>query len=90
MKLNLSLLRTKHGNCILVHLNSHGTSSCFGKQYTYTSSLTQQIFQANKDETSIVKHPLANVVQARFVRFYPVTDPGHPCMRVEVFVQQMD
>ena len=46
-----------------------------------------QIFEANSDLNTIVKHTMNNPVQARYIRFYPVTFSGYPCMRIEVFVQ---
>ena len=45
-----------------------------------------QVFHGNTDENSIVKHSLSPDVQARFVRFYPVTFHAWPCLRVEIFV----
>ncbi|KAL9970446.1 hypothetical protein ACROYT_G022822 [Oculina patagonica] len=60
------------------------------KWNAYKEQNQDKIFQANRDETSVVKHSLASAARARFVRFYPVTQDGYPCMRVEVFVQQMD
>ena len=46
-----------------------------------------QIFEANSDLNTIIKHTLNNPVQARYIRFYPVTFSQYPCMRIEVFVQ---
>ena len=46
-----------------------------------------EIFEANSDLNTIVKHTMNNPVQARYIRFYPVTFSGYPCMRIEVFVQ---
>ena len=45
-----------------------------------------QVFAGNTDQNSIVKHSLSADVQARFVRFYPVTFYDWPCLRVEIFV----
>ena len=45
-----------------------------------------QVFQGNTNKNGIVKHSLSPDVQARFVRFYPVTFHGWPCLRVEIFV----
>ena len=45
-----------------------------------------QVFQGNLDRDSIVKLSLSTDVKARYVRFYPVTFSGYPCMRVEIFV----
>ena len=45
-----------------------------------------QVFPANSDKNSIVKHSLSTDVKARYVRFYPVTHKSHPCLRVEIFV----
>ena len=45
-----------------------------------------QEFAGNTDRSSIVKHSLSPDVKARFVRFYPVTHHGYPCLRVEIFV----
>ena len=46
-----------------------------------------QIFPANSDLNTIVHHALSHDVQARYIRFYPVTRYNFPCMRVEVFAR---
>ena len=46
-----------------------------------------QVFRANQDLNTIVKNALANVVSARFIRFFPVTVDNWPCMRVEIYVK---
>ena len=48
-------------------------------------SIIFQVFQANRDLNTIVRHSLAEEVQVRFVRFYPVTFNNWPCMRIEIF-----
>ena len=46
-----------------------------------------QVFRGNEDGDTIVQNALADPVEARYVRFYPVTISSFPCMRVEIFVQ---
>lgn len=54
---------------------------------TYQENNTDKIFAANSDLNTIVHHSLKHDVQARYVRFYPVTRYNFPCMRVEVFAR---
>nr|XP_058944675.1 lactadherin-like [Pocillopora verrucosa] len=53
----------------------------------YKEQNVEKIFEANSDLNTIIKHTLNNPVQARYIRFYPVTFSQYPCMRIEVFVQ---
>lgn len=53
----------------------------------YQEKNIDKVFQGNSDLNSIVQHTLNNPVQARYIRFYPVTFSTFPCMRVEVFAQ---
>lgn len=53
----------------------------------YQDQLIQKIFQANSDLNTIVQHTLNSPVQARYIRFFPVTFSQYPCMRIEVFAQ---
>ena len=48
-----------------------------------------QVFAGNTDQNNIVMHSLSPDVEARFVRFYPVTYKGWPCLRVEIFVLKL-
>ena len=45
-----------------------------------------QVFPGNTDPNGIVKNSLSTAAKARFVRFYPVTYSGWPCLRVEIYV----
>ncbi|RMX60017.1 hypothetical protein pdam_00019304, partial [Pocillopora damicornis] len=51
----------------------------------YQDQLIEKIFQANSDLNTIVQHTLNSPVQARYIRFFPVTFSQYPCMRIEVF-----
>ncbi|XP_066023879.1 uncharacterized protein [Pocillopora verrucosa] len=53
----------------------------------YKEQNVEKTFGANSDLNTIVKHTVNNPVQARYIRFYPVTFNQYPCMRIEVFVQ---
>ena len=44
-----------------------------------------QVFEASKDLTTVVKNILKNPVQARYVRFQPLTFYSYPCVRMEIF-----
>jgi len=44
-----------------------------------------QIFQGNSDLETIVQNFLAEAVQARYIRLYPITFSTWPCLRMEVF-----
>ncbi|RMX50320.1 hypothetical protein pdam_00006924 [Pocillopora damicornis] len=43
------------------------------------------VFEASKDLTTVVKNILKNPVQARYVRFQPLTFYSYPCVRIEIF-----
>ncbi|CAH3160204.1 unnamed protein product, partial [Pocillopora meandrina] len=74
-----------NGSFIKSHRLSFSTD---GTSWTaYKEKNVEKIFEANSDLNTIVKHTLNNPVQARYIRFYPVTFSGYPCMRIEVFVQ---
>jgi len=53
---------------------------------TYNENNAEKVFSGNTDRNSIVQNSLNSDVRARFVRFYPLTYSGHPCLRVEIFV----
>ena len=44
-----------------------------------------QVFEASKDLTTVVKNILKKPVQARYVRFQPLTFYSYPCVRIEIF-----
>ena len=45
-----------------------------------------QVFQASTVVKSVVRQKLSQVMKARFVRFFPITYHGWPCLTVEVYV----
>lgn len=45
-----------------------------------------QVFQASTVLYSVVQQKLSQVVKARFVRFFPITYNGYPCLAVEIYV----
>ena len=45
-----------------------------------------QVFQASTALYSVVQQKLSQVVKARFVRFFPITYSGHPCLAVEIYI----
>ncbi|XP_073250532.1 discoidin domain-containing receptor 2-like [Porites lutea] len=53
---------------------------------TYSIDGAEKVFTGNSDKSTVVKNSLQNKIQARFVRFVPVTSQSYPCMRVEIFV----
>jgi len=53
---------------------------------SYTENNVEKVFPGNTDDISIVKNSLSTAAKARFVRFYPVTYQGWPCLRVEIYV----
>lgn len=55
---------------------------------TYTENNAEKVFPGNTDSSSVVQHSFLASIKARYVRFYPVTHDGHPCLRVEIFVLQ--
>ena len=44
-----------------------------------------QIFSANSGRSDTVKHNLANITRARFVRFQPTEFSTHKSLRVELY-----
>ncbi|XP_020892502.1 uncharacterized protein LOC110231793 isoform X2 [Exaiptasia diaphana] len=54
-------------------------------EYYQEGKTYNQELQGNKDSKTVVKRNLVKPVCARFVRFYPVSWYGKPCMRVEVY-----
>lgn len=44
-----------------------------------------QVFVGNADSNSVVRHKLHDLVEARYLRFLPLTWASHVCMRVEAY-----
>jgi len=44
-----------------------------------------QIFTGNFDRTSIIRNNIDNPLNAKLIRFYPLTFTGHKALRVEVY-----
>lgn len=69
-----------------VFFSSHGLPSFFSFNFlTHFLFLFLQVFSANADRNSIVIHKLHNPIEARYVRFVPMTWHNHPAMRLEVY-----
>lgn len=45
----------------------------------------KQVFEGNKDATSIVKQEFPAPVRAQYIRIYPVSYEEWPCLRVELY-----
>ena len=45
-----------------------------------------QVFQASTVFKSVLRQKISPVVKARFVRFFPITYYGWPCLTVEIYV----
>ena len=64
---------------IFFHLLFHGA------KISLIIHICLQVFEASKDLTTVVKNILKNPVQARYVRFQPLTFYSYPCVRMEIF-----
>ncbi|CAH3183640.1 unnamed protein product [Porites lobata] len=53
---------------------------------TYEENKAKKVFQASTVLYSVVQQKLSQVVKARFVRFFPITYNGWPCLAVEIYV----
>ncbi|CAH3171515.1 unnamed protein product, partial [Porites lobata] len=53
---------------------------------TYQENKAQKVFQASTVSKSVLRQKISPVVKARFVRFFPITYHGWPCLTVEIYV----
>ncbi|CAH3171517.1 unnamed protein product, partial [Porites lobata] len=53
---------------------------------TYQENKAEKVFQASTVFKSVLRQKISPVVKARFVRFFPITYHGWPCLTVEIYV----